>query len=212
MARVYEVSGSGLAEAIAAAVQSLHGGGIVIFPTDTVYGVGADIRNAPAVRRLVALKRRSPVMPLMAHCADELQVEELVIAVPPVARALIGRFWPGPLALVFRASAAVPIEVTAGTGTIGIRMVAHPVGRRLIAEFGRAIAGTSVNISGEPATSRFAAISPALLAGADVALDAGVCGTDVASTVLDLTVSPPRIVRPGAVPVAAIEAELGLTL
>ena len=140
----------------------------------------------------------------MAHCSDESQVAGLVVGIP--------RFWPGPLALVFRADKSVPTEVTAGTGTIGVRMVAHAVGRRLITEFGRAIAGTSANISGERATSRFADVSPVLLDGADVALDAGVCGTDVASTVLDLTVDPPRLVRPGAVPVAAIEAELGFTL
>lgn len=201
-----------MSEAIAAAVQSLRCGGIVIFPTETVYGAGVDICDVTAVRRLFALKRRSFDQPLMAHCADESQVEGLVAGVPPLARALMRRFWPGPLALVLRASEAVPMEVTAGTGTIGIRMVAHPVGRRLIAEFGGAVAGTSANVSGEPASSRFAAISLVLLDGADVALDAGVCGTDVASTVLDLTVDPPHVIRPGAVPTAAIESELGLTL
>lgn len=212
MARVHAVFGPDEAKAIAAAVQTLRGGGIVVFPTETVYGVGVDIGNVTAVRRLFVLKHRSTDSPLMAHCTDESQMERVVAAIPMIARRLMRRFWPGPLALVLRAGDSVPSEVVAGTGTIGVRMVAHPVGRRLIQEFGGVVAGTSANISGEPATSRFAAISPVLLAGADVSLDAGVCGTDEASTVLDLTVEPPRIIRAGAVPVAAIESELGFSL
>jgi L-threonylcarbamoyladenylate synthase len=122
---------------------------------------------------------------------------------------LISRFWPGPLALIFRSTDNVPRIVTGGGQTIGIRMVGHPVARDLLEELGAPIAGTSANLHGEPATSLFAAVSPALLERVDVALDAGLCGKDVPSTVLDVTQRPPRILRVGAVSVEAIEAVAG---
>jgi L-threonylcarbamoyladenylate synthase len=194
---------------IARAVAALREGGIVVFPTETIYGVGVDLLNAAAVRRLFGLKRRSPEMPLMAHCADESQIVVLVASAGPAARKLMKRFWPGPLALVFRAVNSVPQAVTAGTGTLGVRMVAHPAGQKLLSAFGRAIAGSSANISGGAATCRFTDIDQELMAGVDVALDAGVCGDDVPSTVLDVTSEPPRIIRQGAVSADAIQSVVG---
>ena len=180
-----------------------------MFPTETVYGVGADIRCAEAVGRVFGLKKREPSQPLMAHCASPVQMLEYVADVPQWVQPLISRFWPGPLALILRSSEKVPPVVTGGGQTIGIRMVGHPVARDLLEELGAPIAGTSANLHGEPATSLFAAVSPVLLERVDVALDAGLCGKDVPSTVLDVTCDPARVVRVGAVSVQAIEAVIG---
>jgi L-threonylcarbamoyladenylate synthase len=196
-------------ELIQRAAAVLRAGGVAVFPTETVYGVGADIRDAAAVGRVFALKNRRPSQPLMAHCASPVQMLEYVDEVPEWAQPLISRFWPGPLALIFRSTDKVPPVVTSGGRTIGVRMVGHPVVRDLLEELGAPIAGTSANRSGEPATSRFDAINPKLLEQVDVALDAGICGSDLPSTVLDVTCDPPRVVRIGAVPVEAIEAVVG---
>jgi L-threonylcarbamoyladenylate synthase len=199
-------------DGIARAVAALHAGGVVVFPTETVYGVGADLLNEAAVARVFQLKQRDPGLPLMAHCADESQVRGLVCSVGPDAERLMERFWPGPLALVFRASRAVPTAVTGGSATLGIRMVAHRAARALIESFGRAIAGTSANVHGEPAPSRFDSVSRQLLEGVDAAIDAGGCGAGVASTVVDVSGGQPRLVRVGAVAVADIEAVTGRSL
>ncbi len=199
-------------DSIAQAARILRDGGVAVFPTETVYGIGADIRNTEAVRRVYGLKNREPSQPLMAHCASPVQLLEYVADVPAWVQPLMSRFWPGPLALVFRSSANVPAIVTGGRDTIGIRMVGHPVARDLIEELGAPIAGTSANLHGEPATSRFDLVSPSLLERVDVALDAGLCGRDVPSTVLDVAQRPPRVVRVGAVSVQDIEAVVGRVL
>jgi len=199
-------------DSIAQAARILRDGGVAVFPTETVYGIGADIRNTEAVRRVYGLKNRELSQPLMAHCASSVQLLEYVADVPAWIQPLMSRFWPGPLALVFRSSATVPAIVTGGRDTIGIRMVGHPVARDLIEELGAPIAGTSANLHGEPATSRFDLVSPSLLERVDVALDAGLCGRDVPSTVLDVAQRPPRVVRVGAVSVQDIEAVVGRVL
>lgn len=199
-------------ESIQQAARILRTGGVAVFPTETVYGVGADIRDAAAVGRVFALKNREPSQPLMAHCASPVQMLEYVAEVPEMVQPLINRFWPGPLALIFRATGKVPPVVTGGGQTIGIRMVGHPVARDLLEELGAPIAGTSANLHGEPATSRFDAINLKLLERVDVALDAGLCGRDQPSTVLDVTCDPPRLVRLGAVSVQDIESVIGRVL
>ena len=196
-------------EAVTQAARILRNGGVAVFPTETVYGVGVDIRRAESVGRVFALKKRESSQPLMAHCASPVQMLEYVAEVPEWVQPLVSRFWPGPLALVFRSTDKVPPVVTGGGQTIGIRMVGHSVARDLLEELGAPIAGTSANLHGEPATSRFAAVSPVLLGQVDVALDSGLCGKDVPSTVLDVTCRPPRVVRVGAVSVQDIEAVIG---
>jgi len=196
-------------ESITQAARILRDGGVAVFPTETVYGVGADIRCSEAVGRVFALKRRELSQPLMAHCASPVQMLEYVADIPQWVQPLISRFWPGPLALILRSSEKVPPVVTGGGQTIGIRMVGHAVARDLLEELGAPIAGTSANLHGEPATSLFAAVSPAVLNQVNVALDAGLCGKDVPSTVLDVTQRPPRFVRVGAVSVQDIEAIVG---
>ncbi|MBN2464125.1 threonylcarbamoyl-AMP synthase [candidate division WOR-3 bacterium] len=196
-------------ESIRQAARVLRDGGVAVFPTETVYGIGADIRCEEAVRRVYALKDRELLQPLMAHCASPVQMLEYVADVPQWVQPLMSRFWPGPLALIFRSTDRIPSVATGGGRTIGIRMVGHAVARDLLEELGAPIAGTSANLHGQPATSRFAGISPALLERVDVALDSGLCGKEAPSTVLDVTARPPRIVRVGAVSVQEIEAVVG---
>ena len=196
-------------ESVQQAAQILRAGGVAVFPTETVYGVGADIRNAEAVGRVFVLKNREPSQPLMAHCASPVQMLEYVAEIPEWVQPLVSRFWPGPLALIFRATDKVPSVAIGGGKTIGVRVVGHPVARDLLEELGAPVAGTSANLHGEPATSRFADVSPAVLEQVEVALDSGLCGRDVPSTVLDVTCRPPRIVRLGAVSVQDIEAIVG---
>jgi len=191
------------------AAQALRAGAVIIFPTETVYGIGCDLRDEPAIRRLFAIKQRPPDMPLMAHCADWAQVTDWVQEIPDRARPLMARFWPGPLALVLKRGPNVPDTAVAGGRTIGIRLVANPVAAELIRHLGAPIAGTSANISSEPATADFRQLSPKLLAQVDIALDAGTAGLGQPSTVLDVTGDPPRLIRAGAVPVAEIEKILG---
>ena len=199
-------------ESITQAARILRDGGVAVFPTETVYGVGADIRCAESVGRVFALKKREPSQPLMAHCASPVQMLDYVADVPQWVQPLMSQFWPGPLALIFRSTDKVPSIVNGGGQAIGIRMVAHPAARDLLEELGAPIAGTSANLHGEPATSLFAAVSTVLLDQVDVALDSGLCGKDVPSTVLDVTCNPPRVVRVGAVSVQDIEAVIGRVL
>ncbi len=196
-------------DAIAQAAAVLKQGGVAVFPTETVYGLGADLRNDAGIERVFRIKRRGHDLPLLIHCANQGQVGRYVADWPDSAEMLARVYWPGPLALVLWRSRAVPEAVT-GVRSVGIRVVADRVAQELIDTLGAPIAGTSANLHGQIATSRFDQIRNEILDGADIALDIGQCGKDVASTVLDLTVDPPRVVRAGAVPVAGIEEVLRL--
>ncbi|UCG42436.1 MAG: threonylcarbamoyl-AMP synthase [candidate division WOR-3 bacterium] len=206
------LSGSAQAAAVAGAADRIRHGGIVVFPTETVYGIGADIRCASAIEKAARLKNSPAGKPLLVHCCAVDQVQGLVAEIPAVAQVLMDRFWPGPLAMIFKSLPDVPAIVTAGTGKVGIRMVSHPGFSDFCARLGAPIAGTSANMHGEPATSVFAEIDPDLLAGVDAAIDAGICGSGHPSTVIDLTDDPPRLLRAGAVASERLQAALGLRL
>lgn len=193
---------------ISEAASTVAGGGTVIFPTETVYGIGADLRCTAAILQVCRLKQRSVGQPQLVHCSSERQLAGLVQDIPDAARKLIAAFWPGPLALIFKAVPGLPSTVIGPGNTVGIRMLAHPVTCALIEELGSPLAGTSANLHGRPATSDFTRLSPELLEGVDIALDSGVCGTDVASTVLDVSSDVPRLLRKGVVSLRAIEAVL----
>ena len=196
---------------ISEAGQILKKGGLCIFPTETVYGLGFDIRNPETTTRLENLKHR-PALPLMAHCSNESQLNNLVAEISENGRLLMDRFWPGPLALIFKKSSSVPESITAGFDTIGIRMVSNPVARKLIAELSCPIAATSANLHQESTVNEFGKISTSLLNQVDVAIDAGIAGKGKPSTIIDITREPPVLLRLGAVPSVAIEAVLGCRL
>jgi L-threonylcarbamoyladenylate synthase len=191
------------------AAEVIVGGGLVAFPTETVYGLGADALNPDAVRRVFAVKGRPPDNPLIVHIAAPEGLEGVAVRVPPRARALASAFWPGPLTLVLPRAPRVPLATTGGLDTVAVRMPAHPVALALIRAAGRPIAAPSANRSGRPSPTTAAHVLEDLEGQVDVVLDGGPCPVGVESTVLDLTEEPPVILRPGGVPREALEAVLG---
>lgn len=201
-------------EHLALAGQSIQDGHLVVMPTETVYGLGADALNASAVARVFAVKARPSFDPLIVHVAGLAAAQDLAAAWPKSAQALAEAFWPGPLTLVLPKKDRVPDLVTSGLPSVGIRWPAHPVAQALIQASGRPIAAPSAN--------RFGSISPTLAEHAalelgphlgehDRILNGGPCATGVESTVISL-VNEPTLLRPGGVPVEAIEAVLGHAL
>jgi L-threonylcarbamoyladenylate synthase len=206
------VSWSSGTSAFSTAADIVRDGGIVIFPTGTVYGIGADFRRPAAIEKAARLKNNPPGKPLLVHCCTMDQVQKTAAEIPAVARALMDEFWPGPLALILKALPGVPSPVTGNTGKVGIRMVSHSAFRQFCTKLGAPIAGTSANMHGSPATQDFATIDPNLLGGADVAIDADICGSGQPSTVVDMTDDPPRLLRAGAILPEWLEHTLGLRL
>lgn len=195
-----------------AAVSVLKQGGVIAFPTETVYGIGADIRQPEAVHRLFLIKGRSFRQPLLLHCASFEQALPFVCNVPQTARLIAEKFLPGPIALILFRSALVPDIITSGGETVGIRVVDHPAFTRIAALLGAPLAGTSANLSGEPATNDFSRISPVVLNQVNLAVNAGISGSGIASTLIDLTVSPPRLLRTGKIGKMEIEKTLGIEI
>lgn len=182
-------------------------GGILVFPTESFYGLGACPFDARAVRRIFDLKGRSfrtgPILVLIRSRAD---LAQLVAEITPTAERLMESCWPGPLTLVFRASGAVPSVLTAGTGTIGVRLSAHPDVQRLLEAVGGPLTGTSANRSGRPPATTAEEVERALGDSVDAILDGGATPGGLPSTVVDTTVTPPRVIREGRVPTASVLA------
>lgn len=185
--------------AIARAADCLRGGGLVAFPTETVYGLGVNASSRDAVRRLFEAKARPFNDPLIVHVASVRDVVPLVSTVPAAAKALAARFWPGPLTLVLRRSAAIPDEVTAGLPTVGIRIPAHAVAGALIEAAGVPVAAPSANLFSRPSPTQAQHVLQDLAGRIDIVLDAGPTIVGVESTVLDLSGEIPTILRPGAI-------------
>lgn len=181
------------------AVRILRKGGIVAFPTETVYGLGADVFNRRAVERIFKAKGRPGDNPLIVHISDLSQLKRLAARVPKEAGPLMRRFWPGPLTLVFKKRPEVPSRVTAGLFTVAVRMPAHPLARRLIRALGEPIAAPSANVSGRPSATNYQAARRELGGKADMILRGSASRIGIESTVLDCTRRPFRILRPGFV-------------
>jgi L-threonylcarbamoyladenylate synthase len=181
------------------ALEVLRDGGIVAFPTDTVYGLGADPANVRAVERIYRVKKRPPGLPLPLLLADASDISRFAESVPEVAWRLAERFLPGGLTLVLRRGASVPPWVVAGGGTVALRVPDHPVPIALARALGGAIVGTSANISGEPAPVVAEDVRRQLGAGVDVVIDGGRCPGGTESTVVDVSGGSPVILREGAV-------------
>ncbi len=170
------------------AVQHLRAGGLVVFPTETVYGLGADAANAEAVERIFAIKGRPEDNPLPVVVAGPEMARPLVQNWPEAAARLAAAFWPGPLSIVLPKSASVPDRITAGRGTVSLRCPDHPLTLRLLAAFGRPLAGPSANPSGQPAPTTAAAAGAYFGPESGVlVLDGGACRVGVASTVAETT-------------------------
>jgi L-threonylcarbamoyladenylate synthase len=200
---------SATADEIGAAAEVLRRGGLVAFPTETVYGLGADAANADALRRLYAVKGRPADHPVIVHVADARALDDWAAEVPDAARALAAAFWPGPLTVIVRRAARVPDEVTGGRDTVGLRVPDQPVALALLRAFGGGVAAPSANRFGRVSPTTADDVRADLGADVDVVLDGGPCRVGVESTIVDCTTDPPVIARVGGVAQEAVERVLG---
>jgi len=200
-AEIIKIEPSLQEEAFARARTVITSGGVIAYPTETFYGLGADPKNAAAVRRLFDIKGRQADQPLLLLIQDLSQVAEWAAVVTPAAEKLMKQYWPGPLTLVFEARPEVLPELTAGTGKIGLRVPGSELTRRLLRDLGAALTGTSANRSGmkSPQTAEEAAAE--IGDGADLILDGGRTPGGMPSTVIDVSEEPPQIIRRGALAV-----------
>lgn len=189
-------------EVIARAVTVLRAGGLVAFPTETVYGLGAHALDPAAVARIFAAKGRPASDPLIVHIAAPAQLEALAAQIPALAYELAAAFWPGPLTLVLRRRPIVPVNVSAGRDTVAIRLPAHPVARALCAAL--PIAAPSANLFTRPSPTLAAHVLEDLAGRIDMLLDGGPTEIGLESTVLDLTSAEPILLRPGGVSLEAL--------
>jgi L-threonylcarbamoyladenylate synthase len=198
------------ADAIAAAARVLAGGGLVAFPTETVYGLGADATNAAAVARLYAAKGRPAFNPLIAHVGDAAAARPLATFDAP-AETLAAAFWPGPLTLVLPKAPTCPVAdlATAGLDTVAVRVPAHPVARALISAFGGPVVAPSANRSGHVSPTTADHVMADLADRIDLVLDGGPTTVGVESTILACVGGGVTLLRPGGVPREAIERVLG---
>ena len=185
--------------ALREAARVLRRGGLVAFPTETFYGLGAAALDAAAVRRVFDVKGRPSSMPLLVLLDVASSLRHVVADVPERARVLMDRHWPGALTLVFRAAAHLPHELTAGTGTVGVRVPQHAVPRALVAHLGAPVTAPSANRTGADPPTTADDVLAHLRDAVDLVLDAGPTAGGAPSTVVDVTVEPPRVIRQGAV-------------
>lgn len=192
------------------AAEWLRTGEVIAFPTETVYGLGADAANTTAVEKIFAAKGRPSDNPLIVHVASLAQVESIAASIPPVAKTLMERFWPGPLTLVLpKRDGAVSERVTAGLSTVAVRMPDHPLALALIEASGLALAAPSANRSGRPSPTTAAHVLADLNGRIAGVIDGGPTGVGVESTVLDCSGEVPTILRPGGVTKEALSEVIG---
>jgi len=184
-------------------------GGLVAFPTETVYGLGANALDESAVSQIFTTKGRQEDNPLIVHVATPDEVDSLVVSVPEVFWTLVKAFWPGALTLVMKKTSIIPKNVTAGLDTIAVRMPEHPAALALIREFGFPVAAPSANPSGKPSPTKAIHVKSDLNGKIPYILDGGDCRVGVESTVLDISGKTPRILRPGGVTYSDIKSILG---
>lgn len=188
----------GLEPQVEAAVSVLRRDGVVAYPTDTLYGLGANAFSTRAVERVFRIKGRRHDLALPLLLSDASELERVAVNVPPLAHSLAGRFWPGPLTLVLRRAAVVPGIVTGGRDSVAVRVPDHPVPRELVRRLGAPITGTSANPSGGADPRTADDVRRVLGALVDFIIDAGPAPIGSPSTVLDLTGAEPRVLRSGA--------------
>ncbi len=191
------------------AARLLQAGELVAFPTETVYGLGANALNPTAVTAIFTAKGRPNTNPIIVHVADQTTAQELVSTWPETADVLATAFWPGPLTLVLPKSDRVPDVITAGGDTVAVRMPAHPIALRLLQEAGVPIAAPSANRSGELSPTTAQHVLASLNNRIPMILDGGPCPGGLESTVLDLCSNPPRLLRPGLITRDQLERIVG---
>jgi L-threonylcarbamoyladenylate synthase len=188
------------------AVDALRDGDLVAFPTETVYGLGADAQNPDAVRRVYEIKGRPATHPLIVHIDHPRQLERWALSVPPAAQALADRFWPGPLTLVLRRAPAVDLAITGGQDTVAVRVPAHPVAQQLLRAFGGGIAAPSANRYGHVSPTRAEHVRDEFGDAVKVILDGGDCKIGLESTIVSCVDAVPRLLRPGFITLSQLQS------
>jgi len=193
-------------EEIDRAVAALRDGEVIAFPTETVYGLGADAQNPDAVRRVFELKGRPPTHPLIVHLDHPRLLERWALNVPPAADALAARFWPGPLTLVLRRAPAVDLAITGGQDTVAVRVPGHPVAQQLLRAFGSGIAAPSANRYGRVSPTRAEHVREEFGDSVPVVLDGGDCKIGLESTIVSCVDAVPRVLRPGTITLSQLRS------
>lgn len=192
-------------EVIREAAAIIRAGGVVVFPTLGLYGLAADALSESALKKIFDIKQRPADKPILAMIDSVGDLARLVVRIPPAGKALMTRFWPGKLTIVFDAANGLPAMLTAGSGKIGVRQPAHPVSAALVRAASRPVTGTSANVSGDGGCVCIADMAPRIIDMTDLVLDAGVLsGGRVGSTVIDVTVDPVHILREGMLPATEV--------
>lgn len=197
-----------MSELLALSGAVIRAGGLVAFPTETVYGLGANALDEKAVDRIFSAKERPANDPIIVHIADTEQLAVVSANIPPMARELAAVFWPGPLTLILPKHPSIPLNITAGRDTVAVRCPAHAVARGLIEAAGVPIGAPSANRFSRPSPTTAAHVAQDLEGHVDIILDAGPVNIGLESTILDLTSARPRILRPGGVPLEALRPYL----
>ncbi len=196
-------------DSLALAAEAIRNGDLVAFPTETVYGLGANALNADAVAKIFRAKGRPADNPLIVHVADRETVQEVAATVPEKAELLMQCFWPGPLTLVLPRGNAVPDNVSCGLSTVGVRIPDHPVAQALIRAAGVPVAAPSANLSGRPSPTNAEHVIEDLAGRVQIIVDGGETGVGLESTVLDLCADPPVLLRPGGVTAEELREVIG---
>lgn len=196
-------------EALLRAGQIIREGGLVAFPTETVYGLGGDALNPGSSRKIYAAKGRPSDNPLIVHICRFADIYEIAKGVPEAAARLAEAFWPGPLTMILPKADQVPSETTGGLDTVAVRFPSHPVARKLIEYGGGYVAAPSANLSGRPSPTLAKYVIEDMEGRVEAIVDGGEVGIGLESTIVDLTVDPPQILRPGYVTKKSLESVLG---
>lgn len=196
-------------EELLEAAQILRDGGLVAFPTETVYGLGANALNEEAAKKIYAAKGRPSDNPLIAHISSMEELAALVSEIPDAGRLLAEKFWPGPLTMIFPKSELVPYGTTGGLETVAVRMPSDPVANRLISLAGVPVAAPSANTSGRPSPTKAEHVIEDMNGKIEMIIDGGEVGIGVESTIIDVSGSVPTLLRPGAVTMEMLRDTLG---
>ncbi len=195
--------------ALRRAGQILREGGLVAFPTETVYGLGGDALNPDSSRKIYAAKGRPSDNPLIVHICRWEDMEKIVSRIPETAKKIADAFWPGPLTLILEKSETVPYETTGGLNTVAVRFPSHPVAQKLIEYAGGYVAAPSANISGKPSPTLAKYVVEDMDGRIEMIVDGGAVGIGLESTIIDLTCEPPQILRPGYITGEMLREVLG---
>ena len=196
-------------EDVALAAEMLRRGELVVMPTETVYGLAADARNEQAVAAIFEAKGRPQDNPLIVHISDVSELDALVKFVPDAAKKLAAAYWPGPLTMILPRAESIPAVVSAGLDTVAVRFPSHPVAQALIRESGCPLAAPSANLSGSPSPTTAAHVAADLTGRVSAIVDGGACEVGLESTVVSLVGDKPRLLRPGGITLAQLQAVLG---